>query len=167
MKSISVQSHTTPAGILLLGSINNTLCLCDWQNRKNRDQIDNRLKKHFQAEFKNETSDVIEQAKQQIDEYFKKERTSFNIPLAFAGTELQQQTWQGLLAIPYGQTASYGQLATSLGRPTAVRAIANANGANALSLFVPCHRVIGTNGTLTGYAGGLDAKQIILNVEQK
>jgi len=167
MNTIAITYHNTPAGNLILGSLNNSLCLCDWVERKNRDQIDRRLKKYFNAEYQEISSDVTTKAKQQIDEFFAGSRTTFNLPLSFAGTDLQQKTWQALTTIPYGQTASYLQLATSLGTPKAVRAIANANGANALSLFVPCHRVIGSNGKLTGYAGGLTAKQIILNTEQK
>ena len=101
-----------------------------------------------------------------MDEYFLKRRKHFDIPLLFAGTDFQKQVWQSLLTIPYGQTLSYGALAANIGCPKAVRAVANANGANALSIFVPCHRVIGGNRSLTGYGGGVEAKRFLLDLER-
>ena len=89
------------------------------------------------------------------------------MPLLFAGTDFQQAVWRQLLEIPYGQTISYGEMARRLGIPKAVRAVANANGANAICLFAPCHRVIGSNGSLTGFGGGLDAKKFLLKLEQR
>ena len=89
----------------------------------------------------------------------------FDIPLLLVGTDFQKKVWEQLLAIPYGETVSYGELAASLGMPSAVRAVANANGANAISIFVPCHRVTGSGQTLTGYGGGLDAKRFLLELE--
>ena len=90
----------------------------------------------------------------------------FTVPLLFAGTDFQQKVWRLLQEIPYGSTLTYAGLAAGLGMPGAVRAVANANGANALSLFVPCHRVIGADGSLTGYAGGTDAKKYLLDLER-
>ena len=101
-----------------------------------------------------------------MDEYFRRERRAFDIPLLFAGTEFQNKVWDMLLQIPYGRTVSYAGMALSLGIPKAVRAVANANGANAISIFAPCHRVIGSNGSLTGYGGGLDAKRFLLELER-
>ena len=89
------------------------------------------------------------------------------MPLLFAGTDFQQAVWRQLLEIPYGQTISYGEMARRRGIPKAVRAVANANGANAICLFAPCHRVIGSNGSLTGFGGGLDAKKFLLKLEQR
>ena len=101
----------------------------------------------------------------QLDEYFRHERQSFDLPLFFVGTEFQKKVWQTLLTIPYGTTVSYAYLARRIGMPRAVRAVANANGANAISIFVPCHRVIGSDGSLTGYGGGLPAKKYLLELE--
>lgn len=104
--------------------------------------------------------------RQQLDHYFAGQRRSFDWPLAPAGTAFQQQVWQALLAIPYGQTRSYGQQAAAIGRPRAVRAVGAANGANPIAILIPCHRVIGSNGQLTGYVGGLPLKAALLALEQ-
>lgn len=112
------------------------------------------------------TSEIIEETRRQLDEYFRHERQAFDIPLLTAGTEFQESVWNSLMEIPYGQTITYGEMATRLGKPAAVRAVANANGANAISIIIPCHRVIGSNNTLTGYGGGLRAKKFLLELEQ-
>lgn len=99
-------------------------------------------------------------------EYLNGERQSFDIPLHFIGTDLQQAVANELLKIPYGQTISYSELAKRIGRPTATRAVANAVGYNPLSILIPCHRIIGSNGSLTGYGGGLDRKRKFLTIER-
>ena len=104
--------------------------------------------------------------RQQLDHYFAGQRHHFDWPLAPAGTVCQQQVWQALLAIPYGQTRSYCQQAAAIGRPRAVRAVGAANGANPIAILIPCHRVIGSNGKLTGYAGGLPLKAALLALER-
>ena len=118
------------------------------------------------ADYTEMTSEIIEETRRQLDEYFRHERQAFDIPLLTAGTEFQESVWNSLMEIPYGQTITYGELATRLGKPAAVRAVANANGANAISIIIPCHRVIGSNNTLTGYGGGLEAKKFLLELEQ-
>lgn len=102
----------------------------------------------------------------QIEQYFARERTRFDFPLAMQGTPFQRSVWQVLMTIPFGQTRSYQQVAEALGRPSATRAVGAANGANPIALIVPCHRVIGSNGKLTGYAGGLEVKARLLDFEQ-
>ncbi|MDQ1733113.1 MAG: methylated-DNA-[protein]-cysteine S-methyltransferase [Pseudonocardiales bacterium] len=102
----------------------------------------------------------------QLDQYFGGERTDFDVPLAPVGTEFQRAVWDELRRIDYGTTSSYRDIASSIGRPQAVRAVGAANGRNPISIIVPCHRVIGSNGSLTGYAGGLAAKQWLLAHEQ-
>ncbi|MFI3245511.1 MAG: methylated-DNA--[protein]-cysteine S-methyltransferase [Ferrimonas sp.] len=104
--------------------------------------------------------------RQQLTEYFAGERRLFCLPLAPSGTDFQQQVWRALQQIPYGTTASYGEIARAIGRPKAVRALGAANGKNPLAIVIPCHRVIGANGSLTGYAGGLSLKQQLLQLEQ-
>lgn len=101
----------------------------------------------------------------QLEEYFRGERDTFDLALAPRGTEFQRRVWEELARIPYGETISYRALAERIGRPAAVRAVGRANGTNPIPIIVPCHRVIGSNGTLTGYAGGLGAKETLLALE--
>ncbi|MBJ2139033.1 methylated-DNA--[protein]-cysteine S-methyltransferase [Paraglaciecola chathamensis] len=108
---------------------------------------------------------VTKEAKQQLSEYFDQQRKAFDLPLAPVGTDFQQNVWQQLSAIPYGETCSYADIAKQLNNPNAVRAVGSANGKNPISIVVPCHRVIGANGTLTGYAGGLTRKAALLTLE--
>jgi len=103
----------------------------------------------------------------QLEEYFSGQRREFTVPLEFAGTEFQCRVWSELKKIPYGETVSYAELARRIGNPAAVRAVAAAVGANPISIFVPCHRVVGSDGSLTGYAGGLDAKRLLLDLEHQ
>lgn len=107
------------------------------------------------------------QAKQQFSAYFSGELTEFDLPLDPHGTEFQLRVWKALCTIPYATTISYGELARRIGKPTASRAVGLANGANPLSIIVPCHRVIGANGSLTGYGGGLNAKKYLLDLERR
>lgn len=162
---ISVQSYHSPVGELILGEFQEQLCLCDWKYRKQRDQIDARIQKGLNTTFLEQNSETLEQVKFQLDEYFDKKRTIFDLPLLFVGTDFQKSVWEALMEIPYGKTKSYLELAQLLGDEKAIRAVATANGANAISIIVPCHRVIGSDGSLTGYAGGLNAKKKLLQLE--
>ncbi len=113
-----------------------------------------------------DTTAVLIEAKRQLDAYFAGELVNFDLPLAPAGTDFQQRVWGELAKIPYGATASYGEIAARLGMPPGgSRAVGLANGANPIAVVVPCHRVIGANGTLTGYAGGITRKQYLLDLE--
>ena len=105
------------------------------------------------------------QACRQLREYFAGERKAFALPLAPAGTEFQKKVWAALRDIPWGETRSYGDIARAIGKPTACRAVGMANGRNPLPIFIPCHRVIGTNGSITGYSGGLEKKRFLLRLE--
>lgn len=108
---------------------------------------------------------VLDETARQLTEYFAGQRQCFDLPLDFVGTPFQQKVWQALLSIPFGQTRTYSQIAAQIGHPTAVRAVGAANGRNPISIVAPCHRVIGASGELTGFAGGLRAKQVLLRVE--
>lgn len=110
---------------------------------------------------------VLEEAARQLGAYFAGELTSFDLPLALAGSAFQRSVWAGLQEIPYGQTVSYGEIARGLGQPSASRAVGLANGRNPVSIVVPCHRVIGADGSLTGYGGGMDRKRFLLAHEQR
>jgi len=108
---------------------------------------------------------VLIEAQAQLADYFTGKRRSFDLQLDFQGTDFQKQVWAALLAIPFGETRSYGEIARAIGKPTAFRAVGAANGRNPISIVAPCHRVIGTNGALTGFAGGLEAKWHLLRHE--
>lgn len=162
---IKIRRYESPCGALMLGSFGDKLCLCDWQVEKHRNHIDRRLKRMLNAEFEEGTSEVIDKAIKQLDEFFAGQRKIFDIPLLFVGTDFQKTVWNELLKIPFGNTMSYGEMARRIGMPKAVRAVANANGANSMSIFAPCHRVIGSDHSLTGYGGGLDAKRTLLKLE--
>lgn len=108
---------------------------------------------------------LLREAGQQLGEYFAGQRTRFDLPLRFGGTAFQRAVWEALLDIPYGETRSYGQIAAAIGRPRAVRAVGQAIGRNPIGIVVPCHRVIGKNGALTGFAGGLSIKEKLLKGE--
>ena len=162
---IKVKRYESPCGVLLLGSFGDKLCLCDWQVEKHRGHVDRRLKRVLRAEFEEGTLEVIEKAASELDEFFAGKRKTFDVPLLFAGTDFQKNVWNELLKIPFGKTISYGEMAQHIGMPKAVRAVANANGANSLSIFAPCHRVIGSDRSLTGYGGGLPAKKFLLELE--
>lgn len=163
--AIKTRRYESPCGVLLLGSFGDNLCLCDWQIEKRRRHVDERLKRILNAEFEEGTSEVIEQAVRQLDEFFAGKRKVFDLPLLFVGTDFQKKVWNELLNIPFGETISYKEMARRIGLPTAVRAVANANGANSVSIFAPCHRVIGSDNSLTGYGGGLAAKEKLLKLE--
>ncbi|WGV98581.1 methylated-DNA--[protein]-cysteine S-methyltransferase [Vibrio sp. YMD68] len=114
---------------------------------------------------KDEDHPILKETIQQLEEYFAKKRTQFSVPVAPQGTPFQQQVWQALAEIPFGETRTYQQLAINIDNPKAVRAVGMANGKNPISIIIPCHRVIGKNGKLTGYAGGIDAKKALLELE--
>ena len=119
---------------------------------------------HPKEEIYQETP-VIKEAFGQLSEYFSGNRKTFNLPLLLKGTDFQKQVWQALLKIPFGETRSYKQIAEAIGNPKAVRAVGMANNKNPLLIVVPCHRVIGGNGKLVGYAVGLDKKEYLLRLE--
>ena len=108
---------------------------------------------------------VLVETAGQLEEYFTGRRKRFSVPLDFNGTDFQKAVWNALLTIPFGETRSYGEIALQLGNPKAVRAVGGANGKNPISIIAPCHRVIGSNGKLTGFAGGLEAKALLLKLE--
>lgn len=165
MNTISIQYLNTPVGEMILGSYENKLCMVDWRYRKTRTSVDNRLQKGLAATYVEEESPVLTLAKEELEAYFLGLRKTFDVPLLMVGTEFQKSVWQALLKLPFGTTASYLDLAKGVNNEKAVRAVASAVGANAISILIPCHRIIGSDGSLTGYAGGLDAKKELLEIE--
>jgi methylated-DNA-[protein]-cysteine S-methyltransferase len=164
-KQVDIQYFKTPVGELIIGSFDDKLCLCDWKYRKMRTAVDKRIQTGLHVEFVEASSPVIELTRTQLNEYFDGKRTIFDIPLLFVGTDFQQSVWKALIQIPMGKTASYLALSKLLANEKAIRAVAAANGANAISIIVPCHRIIGSDGSLVGYAGGLAAKKKLLQLE--
>jgi methylated-DNA-[protein]-cysteine S-methyltransferase len=155
----------TPYGELIIGSFRNQLILCDWRYRKRRAQIDQRISTHLEVEYVEGTSEVIEKCIDQLNEYFNGKRKQFEIPIHFVGTDFQKKVWNELLKVQFGETISYLELSKRMKQESAIRAISSANGANAISILVPCHRIIGSNGDLVGYAGGLPTKKALLKHE--
>ena len=136
---INIEYFKTALGELILGEYDGKLCLCDWRFRKMRDQIDQRIKSHLKSQYIEKESDVLEKTKSQLDQYFQENRTEFDIPLLLIGTEFQKKVWNALRPIPFGKFITYSKLSTQIGNVKANRAVANANGANALAIIVPCH----------------------------
>ncbi|MDA3615479.1 methylated-DNA--[protein]-cysteine S-methyltransferase [Polluticaenibacter yanchengensis] len=165
MNTVFLQYYKTDFGNLIIGDFQNRLCLLDWQYRAKREQVDGRIANYLKAEFVEKETPLHQEVIVQLEEYFRQQRTNFDIPLLLAGSDFQKKVWQALLEIPHGQTVSYLSLSRQLGDEKAIRAVASANGANAISIIVPCHRVIGSGGELTGYAGGIDAKKKLLLLE--
>ena len=165
MEKISFKYFQSPYGELILASIRDQLCLCDWRYRKMRTQVNNRVQKGLNAYFQEEESNTIQHAKEQLSQYFSGEREHFDISLAMVGSAFQLSVWNELVKIKYGETVTYLGLSQRLGNVKAIRAVAAANGANALSIFVPCHRVLGSQGEMTGYAGGVTVKKKLLQLE--
>lgn len=166
MNQINIQYYKTRIGDLILGSFDGRLCLLDYRYRRMRATVDNRIKKGLAADFVEKNDDVLSKARVQLDEYLNGDRISFDIPVLMVGTDFQKRVWEALMKIPYGKTASYLYIAKFINKEKAVRAVAGANGANSISLIIPCHRIIGSNGELVGYGGGVPVKKRLLKLEQ-
>jgi methylated-DNA-[protein]-cysteine S-methyltransferase len=167
MTDICIQYHKTKIGELILGSFEGKLCLLDFNYRKMRNAVDDRIKKGLNADFIEEDSEIIEKTRTELDEYFKENRREFDVPIRMVGTDFQKSVWNALLKVAYGTTSTYLQLAKGINNGKAVRAVAGANGANAIAIIIPCHRIIGSSGELVGYAGGLPTKKRLLTLEKK
>ena len=150
----------SPVGLLTLVARGPKLAAILWEeDRPNRVRLGELEQRHDHP--------MLQRTAAQLQEYFAGQRQVFDLALDFAGTECQVQVWHALLTIPFGETRSYLDIATQLGNPKAVRAVGAANGRNPISIIAPCHRVIGSSGSLTGFAGGLPAKQYLLNLERR
>jgi len=150
----------SPVGALKLVASDKGLTAILWEN-------DNPRRVPLTGLVEDNKHPVLLKVERQLEEYFAGSRSAFDLPLDMRGTTFQKDVWEALLAIPYGETRSYGQLAKQLGRPSASRAVGAANGRNPISIVVPCHRVVGSSGKLTGFAGGLDVKARLLDLEKK
>lgn len=156
----------TPIGEMQACASDRGLCLLEFMERKNLAAQLEQLQKLMKVELTEATHPYLEQAQREMDEYFAGTRKRFEVPLHTPGTDFQQSVWQALLQIPYGVTRTYKEQARILGNLLAIRAVAHANGMNRIAIIIPCHRVIGHNGNLTGYAGGIWRKKWLLEHEQ-
>ena len=166
MNRVNIQRHQTEIGELLLGSFGDRLCLVGCPNKEMRRAVDDRIRQKLDAKFVEQNDEVLEKTRKQLDEYLNGNRKEFDIPLLLVGTDFQRRVWKALTRVPYGTTSTDGQIAEDMGSPRAVRAVGNANRANPISIIVPCHRVIGSDGDLVGYGGGLPFKKWLLMLEQ-
>jgi len=165
MNQVNIQYYKTKIGEMILGSFDGSLCLLDFRYRRMRTTVDNRIKKGLNAEFVEQEDEILPKTKQQLDEYLSGDREEFDVPILTIGTDFQLSVWEALMKVPYGTTSTYLQLAKEINNEKAVRAVANANGANSISIIIPCHRIIGTDGKLVGYGGGLAVKKLLLRLE--
>ena len=165
MNQISIQYYKTKIGELILGSFDEKLCLLDFKYRKMRVSVDNRIKKGLYANFVEQDNELLTKTKEQIGEYLNGDRKEFDIPLIMVGSDFQKSVWKALMEVPYGKTSTYLNLAKAINNGKAARAVASANGANSIALIIPCHRIIGSNGELVGYGGGLLVKKRLLKLE--
>ena len=157
--SLAYKLIESPVGKLKLVASDKGLVAILWEN-------DNPRRVRLAELIANNQHPILVETERQLREYFAGKRKTFSVALDMRGTRFQKDVWEALLAIPFGETRSYGQLAKQLGNPQATRAVGAANGRNPISIIVPCHRVIGSSGKLTGFAGGLDTKAHLLNLEQ-
>ena len=166
MNQINIQRHQTEIGELVLGSFGGKLCLLGFGDREMRRAVDDQIRKKLDAEFVERSDEVLEQTMKQVDEYLNGNRNEFDMPLLMVGTDFQKRVWKALTRVPYGATSTYGQIAEAIGSPKAVRAVGNATSVNPISIIVPCHRIIGGDGGLVGYGGGLPVKRRLLELER-
>jgi methylated-DNA-[protein]-cysteine S-methyltransferase len=167
MEKIRIKHIHSSLGDLIAGEYHGQLCLFDWKYRKMREQIDRRIQSGLNGYYVEEDCPLFSELEKQFSEYLHKKRQAFDLPYITVGSEFQKTVWNSLLKIKYGKKASYSDLAEIVGNPKAVRAVASANGANALSIIIPCHRIIASDGSLGGYAGGVPAKDMLLHLENQ
>jgi methylated-DNA-[protein]-cysteine S-methyltransferase len=159
MKTVYVfKTMASPVGNIRLVASDKGLAAILWED-------DDPKRVRFDSLVENDNHPHLLTTETQLGEYFAGQRTDFELPLDFRGTDFQKQVWEALLTIPFGETRTYGQIAEQIGKPSAVRAVGAANGKNPISIIAPCHRVIGASGKLTGFAGGLHNKSVLLRIE--
>ena len=167
----SVVAHVaeldTAIGDMVAAATETHLLLLEFAHRRTLERQLEHATRATGARFERGDSPILDQLRTELAEYFAGQRRAFDVPLRTPGTDFQMRVWAELLRIPYGSTTSYGRLATTIGNPSAVRAVARANGDNRIAIIVPCHRVIGSDGSLTGYGGGLWRKKKLLDLEAR
>jgi len=162
---VHVARFSTPLGPMIAGATDETVCLLEFADRRMLELQLRRVGRHFNAFFLPSSNSLLDELSAELDSYFRGKLKDFNVPFSAPGSDFQQAVWTRLRSIPYGETVSYREIAVDLGIPAAVRAVARANGDNRLAIMIPCHRVIGSDGSLTGYGGGLWRKKRLLEIE--
>jgi AraC family transcriptional regulator, regulatory protein of adaptative response / methylated-DNA-[protein]-cysteine methyltransferase len=157
----------SPIGKMIVGSTDKGCCVLEFHDRGGVEKISLAIKKRYRREVVLGKCSLNDMVVDQMTEYFAGTRTDFDLPLDIVGTPFEKSIWQELLATPFGKTRSYGEVGAAVGNPQASRAVGRANGANRISIIVPCHRIIEANGNLRGYGGGLWRKRWLLDHEQK
>ena len=163
--SIVCCDFDSPLGPMIAGACDDGLCFLEWHDRGGVDRIRARVEKRYRMTLDMGKHKILKQLGSELIEYFSGKRSDFDVPLHIKGTPFERSVWNQLLKIPHGETRSYGQLAKKLKNPGASRAVGRANGANYMSILIPCHRVIDSNGKLHGYGGGLWRKKWLLELE--
>ncbi len=156
----------TPLGLMRMGASDAGLCMFDFQGEKSTGRVPARVEAHFNGAITEAEHPIFDAVRKQVIDYFSGTLQDFDVPLHFIGNDFQVGVWRGLLDIPYGETISYKTQAIRLGNELAIRAIASTNGENHLAIIAPCHRVIGSDGSLTGYGGGVHNKRWLLDHER-
>jgi AraC family transcriptional regulator of adaptative response/methylated-DNA-[protein]-cysteine methyltransferase len=156
---------TSPLGMMIAGATTTGICFLEWHDRGGVERIKQRVEKRYKLQLSPGKSKHLDELEKEVAEYFTGKLTRFSVMLDIKGTPFERKTWEQLLAIPYGETRTYGRMADLLGKPRASRAVGRANGANYISIVVPCHRVIESNGGLGGYGGGASRKRYLLELE--
>ncbi|NNK50684.1 MAG: bifunctional transcriptional activator/DNA repair protein Ada [Xanthomonadales bacterium] len=164
--SIWVNRIATPLGSMIMGVSDQGLCLLEFAERRMLDTQLKRLRQRMGRVFLPGDHPLMQQVKSELDGYFEGSLRKFSVPLQYPGTAFQEAVWDALQKIPYGELRSYGDIAERIGQPGAVRAVGRANGDNRIAIIIPCHRVVGADGELTGYGGGLRRKEYLLAMEQ-
>jgi AraC family transcriptional regulator of adaptative response/methylated-DNA-[protein]-cysteine methyltransferase len=165
--SIAFTRFATPLGPMVAAATDAGLCLLEFVDRRGLERELGRLGRELGGAAVPGSSPVVEQATRELAEYFAGGRTRFDVPLLTVGSDFQRRVWRALTEIPYGETRSYAQMARTVGRGNAVRALGRANGQNRMAIVIPCHRVVGSDGALTGYGGGLWRKRWLLDHERR
>jgi AraC family transcriptional regulator, regulatory protein of adaptative response / methylated-DNA-[protein]-cysteine methyltransferase len=164
---ITIAKIETALGIMIAGAVNEGICLLEFSDRRMLKAEYRDLARYFETTLEEGESRHFKTLLTQLKEYFEGSRKEFSLPLVTPGTDFQQAVWKELMNIPYGTTRSYLEQSVALGKPGSIRAVANANGMNRIAIIIPCHRVIGSDGQLTGYGGGLKRKKWLLDHEKK
>jgi AraC family transcriptional regulator, regulatory protein of adaptative response / methylated-DNA-[protein]-cysteine methyltransferase len=167
MKIINMTEFSTPLGPMLAGATLEGICLLEFTNRIRLEKEFSELQRLLNATMQPGRNQHLDQLEKELKEYFEGTRKSFSVPLHTPGNEFAQTVWKTLQEIPYGKTCSYKEQAEMMKNPKAIRAIASTNGRNRLAIIIPCHRVIGSDGNMTGYAAGIDKKKWLLKFERE
>lgn len=162
---IRYRNLPSPLGMMIAGATDQGLCFLEWHDRGGAETIKRRVAKRYGLPLVSGNNAHLDKIEKELSEYFAGKRREFTVALKVSGTPFARRTWEQLLKIPYGETRSYGRLAQLLGKPGASRAVGRANGANYVSIVIPCHRVIEAGGGLGGYGGGLRRKRYLLELE--